>query len=273
MKLFISTLILCAAPLYSALAASPCQFTVGVVPQFEQRKIIKTWQPILKTLEEKTGCSYNLKGTQTIAEFEAAFNKGEYDIAYMNPYHAIMAHDSQGYVPIARSGAKQLKGILTVHKDSGITKIEQLQGATIAFPSPNALGASLLMRAELKRKHGIDITPLYVETHSSVYLHTAKKLTKAGGGVMRTLDEQRPSLQNKLNIIYTTTPVSAHPLVVHPRIEADMQKTLQKAWFEMATENIAVFDGVPMKQPVTATIDDYVFLRTLDLHDFVGGTH
>ncbi len=250
--------------------AAPCQLTVGVVPQFEQRKIINVWNPILAMLSEKTGCVFELKGTQTILEFERQFKHGAYDMAYMNPYHAVMANDAQGYLPMVRSGAKQLKGILTVHKDSGISDVGQLQGETIAFPSPNALGASLLMRAELKRKHGLDIIPFYVKTHSSTYLHVAKHLTKAGGGVMRTLNEQKPSLQNKLSIIYTTTPVPAHPLVVHPRVDETTRTIIQTSWLSMAADNANVFNGVPMNAPIATSMVDYDPLRALGLADFVG---
>jgi len=35
-------------------------------------------------------------GAPTIPAFEVAFQGGEYDIAYMNPYHGVMAEQAQG---------------------------------------------------------------------------------------------------------------------------------------------------------------------------------
>ena len=247
-----------------------CEYSVGVVPQFEKRKIIRVWTPILKELSTRMQCQFTLSPTDTILQFEQEFKQGQFDLIYANPYHAIMAYDQQGYTPIIRSGSKKLEGILIVHKDSGITDLSQLQNAKIAFPSPNALGASLLMRAELKRKYGLTVHPVYVKTHSSVYLHVAKKLALAGGGVMRTLRKQKPALQSKLNILYKTTPVPAHPLAIHPRVDAFVSGEIQRHWLQMESYNPGIYDGIPMKGAITSSIKDYHILRELGLESFVG---
>ena len=113
--------------------------------------------------------------------FEQNLKVGLYDIAYMNPYHHIIANKEQGYDAVMRSGAKKLKGIVVVHKDERKESLNDLKKAQVAFPSPNALGASLLVRSKFKRE-GIKISPKYVKTHKSVYIHVAKKLILAGGG-------------------------------------------------------------------------------------------
>jgi len=250
--------------------SSECALKVGVVPQFEQRKLLAIWDPILTRLQEKTGCSYRLVGSKSISEFEDKFLAGEFDLAYMNPYHSIMAYDAQGYAPLARSGQKKLLGILVVRDDSPIMNIKELDGKEIAFPSPNALGASLLMRAELALKHDIKIQPRYVKTHSSVYLHVVKKLTVAGGGVGRTLREQKDMIKDKLRVLYKTTPVNAHPLVVHPRVSSEKQREIQLAFLALGQESPEMVNLIPMKSPIEATFDDYADLRAMQLETFVG---
>lgn len=247
-----------------------CHFKVGVVPQFEQRRIFEVWSSILDEIEEKTECKFELIGSKTILEFEKSFQEGVYDFAYMNPYHAVMAKKAQGYEPIVRSGSKKLKGILVVKKDSPIQNVNELKDKELAFPSPNALGASLLMRAELATKHDTPVQPKYVKTHSSVYLHVAKGLTIAGGGVGRTLAEQPDHIKNSLRVLYTTTPVHAHPLVAHPRVGEDYSKKLQSAWLALAEEQKMLFDGVPMKESIATSYDDYVGLEDFGLENFVG---
>ena len=44
----------------------------------------------------------------------------------MNPWHAVIAFETQGYVPIVKDGANSLKGILIVKADSQISEINQL---------------------------------------------------------------------------------------------------------------------------------------------------
>lgn len=252
------------------ISSDKCTIKVGVVPQFEQRRLLATWQPILDKLQEKTGCDFHLSGNKHISEFEENFKAGLYDMAYMNPYHAVMANKEQEYIPIIRSGAKKLLGILVVQKDSPIQHVSELNGQEIAFPSPNALGASLLMRAELAKKHGLDITPRYVKTHSSVYLHVLKGLTKAGGGVGRTLKEQDSRIKDKLRILYKTQQVYAHPLVIHPRIEATIRKKIQATFITIGKNNPELVAKIPMKQPVATNMQDYDNLKKMGLDDFEG---
>ena len=74
-------------------------YRVGVVPQFDVRKIRKIWQPILNELQAETGYQFVLNGSPTIPKFEKEFNQGQFDFAYMNPYHMLIANKSQGYIP------------------------------------------------------------------------------------------------------------------------------------------------------------------------------
>lgn len=250
-------------------AKESCELKFGAVPQFEQRKLLQIWAPIISRVEEKTNCKVEIVGSKNIQTFEANFKSGLYDLVYMNPYHLIMAHKAQGYEPLVRSGAKSLKGILVVHKDfSG--DHSALNEQTIAFPSPNALGASLLMRAEMAQKLKLNIQPRYVKTHSSVYLHVAKGLLPAGGGVMRTLKQQPKMIQDMVKIIYTTTPVPAHPIAVHGRLSASHKGSLQKALLEIAKEQPELFDKIPMKKAISTKLMDYELLKQMNLEKFEG---
>lgn len=252
------------------LMTSAAEYRVGVVPQFEAQRLNKVWLPILDELGKRTGDSFVLVTSKSIPEFEKAFQRGDFDIAYMNPWHAVVAYQAQQYLPIVKDGDRKLKGILVVHKDSGITDVKQLDGAEISFPAPNALGASLLMRADLKQLHGIDIIPKYVQTHSSVYLNVALQSTKAGGGVKRTLKEQMPALQNKLTVLYETRAVNPHPIVVHPRVPADATLRISAALLAMtsAVDAQQLLSEIPMRRAVAANIDEYLPLIGWGLNDF-----
>ncbi len=249
---------------------APRECSVGIVPQFEQRRLFTVWRPIMEKLSASTHCTFTLIGSSNISEFEEVFLNGGYDFVYFNPYHAVMAYKAQGYVPLVRSGAKKLKGILVVPKDSPIMDVAKLDGQTLAFPSPNALGASLMMRAELATDHGLNITPLYVKTHSSTYLHVAKGLNAAGGGVMRTFKEQPDHIRERLRVLYTTKEVYAHPFAVHPRIPEALQQQVQQAWLALAKEEPALFDAIPMQNSVATSLKDYKPLMDMGLEAFVG---
>ena len=245
-------------------------YIVGVVPQFATQIISSTWEPLLEELAAKTGDTFELVIETDITQFEVAFERGDYDIAYMNPWHAVIAFETQGYVPIVKDGANSLKGILIVKADSEISEVSQLDNAEIAFPSPNALSASLLMRTELATLHGLTVTPLYVRTHPSVYLNVALGKSLAGGGVLRTLRAQPQSLQDQVKIIYETREVSPHPIVAHRSISAEARLKIANALLEIAAEpeGVALFAGIPMQQPTSAKLEEYLALRDWRLLEF-----
>ncbi|MEK9775021.1 MAG: PhnD/SsuA/transferrin family substrate-binding protein, partial [Quisquiliibacterium sp.] len=83
-------------------AVAQVRYTFGVVPQFDARKVVEIWGPILKELEKRTGFDFELVGSPKIPQFEIEFEQGRYDFAYMNPYHALIAGRTQKYLPLVR---------------------------------------------------------------------------------------------------------------------------------------------------------------------------
>ncbi len=233
-------------------------YTFGIVPQFEQRKLYSRWKPIIEELEKRTGLTFRIATALTIPEFEKEFAKGNFDFAYMNPYHLLKANKAQGYIPILRC-SDPIKGILVVKKDSQIKELSELNGKTIAFPSPNALGASLLMRADLERLYNVKFSPLYVKTHSSVYIHAATGLTDAGGGIDKTLQEQEQTVRDALRILYTTRPMPSHPISTHPRVPREHANKVQRAMIEMnnTKEGNELLSKIPINEPIPTTFEDY----------------
>lgn len=237
-------------------------YTFAVVPQFEQRKLFAIWKPIVDELERRTGISLKLVATLTIKEFERELEEGNFDFVYANPYHILRVSTSQGYIPLVRDGTP-LRGILVVRKDSPIRNPSELNGKPVAFPSPNAIGASLLMRADLARLYHATTVPLYVKTHSSVYLHVVNGLADAGGGVEKTLHEQDAPVRDALKVLYTTRDMPSHPIAAHPRMPREARETVRRALLEMGAsrEGQALLVKVPMQQAVSASLEDYTTMR------------
>lgn len=248
-------------------------YSFGVVPQFEPRKLASIWVPILKELEARTGLKFKMVGSPKIPEFEVSFQAGEFDFAYMNPYHAMLASGQQGYLPLNRDHGRKLFGVLVVKKDSPIKDIKELEGKTISFPAPNALGASLLMRADLAKIAGIKIKPLYVHTHSSVYLNVVFGKTVAGGGVMGSLKGQNQDVRDALRVLYKTREMAPHPVTAHPRVPPEHMELVRKAFLDMGRteQGAALLAKVPFKKIGPAGPDEYAELKTWGLEEFYVG--
>jgi len=266
----VSLLMIATLVLFSSLALAESDkksYTFGVVPQFDARRIHSIWQPILDELQQRTGLKFSLQGASSIPVFEQEFAKGDFDFAYMNPYHILVANQKQGYVPLVRDIARKLYGIVVVRKDSPVHKVEDLNNKQVAFPAPNALGASLLPRSAFINTFHIDIKPKYVRTHTSVYLNVVMGEVAAGGGVQKTLSQQRPEVRDALRVLYETPRVSPHPVSVHSRVDKKIRLQVKQAFLDMglAEEGKTLLAKIPMKKIGSAEMDDYTPLAKLDL--------
>lgn len=260
-------LIACLISIHPAIAKESYSF--AVVPQFEQRKLFATWKPIVDALQQRTGLKLNLVATLSIGDFERELSRGKFDFVYANPYHIVREGSRQGYIPLVRDPSP-LRGILVVRKDSPITSPAELDGAEMAIPSYNALGASLLLRADLEQLFKVRIVPVNVMTHSSVYLEVANGLLPAGGGVEKTLHEQAPAVQQLLRVLYTTREMPSHPISAHPSVPIKVRLAVQNALLEMSRDPAGkrLLQHVPMSDIIPTSLADYAPMRKWGLEKY-----
>jgi phosphonate transport system substrate-binding protein len=252
-----------------ATAAQTLSFSV--VPQYPARQVFADWTPLLKKVGDMAGVEFKLNFYDSIPLFEAGFSAGQPDLAYMNPYHMVMAHKAAGYVPIIRDDKARLSGVLVVRKDSPIKKLADLEGKTVAFPAPNAFGASLYMRALLARQAKVNINAVYVKTHPNVYRHVLLGQAAAGGGVERTFNDEREEVKSQLRILFSTPAVFAHPIAVHPRLSPALAEKIQQAFVSLAQDpaHANLFKAVLIPKAVKASLNEYAPLEQLSLESFV----
>ena len=264
--------VLCSLLFSLGLGTSAAQtLSFAVVPQFPPEEIFRDWTPVLEAISKLSGLDFKLKTYASIPDFEAAVLNGEPDVVYMNPYHVVMAKKAAGYTPILRNDAKRLTGILVVRRDSALTRVKQLDGATLAFPSPNAFGASLYMRALLTNEQKIHFTPVFVTTHSNVFRYVISGRAQAGGSIRSALAQETPELQAQLRVVYETPSVYSHPIATHPRVKAEVRRALQQAFLKLG-ENPAYAEqlkNIQIPKPVAADYKEYAPLEKLGLEHFV----
>ncbi len=247
-------------------------FTLSVVPQFTPVDIGLRWKPLLERLEAETGYGFQLRLFDKTPRFEADFLSGAPDLIYLNPYHMLLAAKSHGYIPLVR-GENQQNGILVVNSKGPINHPRDLNGRKIAFPAPNAFGASLYMRALLK-EHGIDFTAAYVGTHQNVYRHVVIGDAAAGGGIKTTLEKESAALQSRLRVIYTTPGVASHPIAAHPRLPQPVRERIVAALIRIDSEaegRKLLADVELDKIAIANFVRDYQPLENLKLDSYAAG--
>lgn len=255
-----------AMALSPARAATERVFTFGVVPQQSATELAKSWVPLLAQLSKTSGVKLRFATAPDIPTFEKRLAAGEYDFAYMNPYHYAVFNKHPGYAAFAREKARRLKGIVVVRKDSSIMDIAALRGQTIAFPAPAAFAATVLVQAEFARL-AIDIKPRYVSSHDSVYLGVARGLFPAGGGVVRTLDNIDAAVRDQLRVLWTSQEYMSHPFAAHPRVPVATIRKVSRAMLALHedAEGAETLKGIGFKAIEAGQDRDWNDVRALNI--------
>ncbi|ABG40058.1 phosphonate ABC transporter, periplasmic phosphonate-binding protein [Paraglaciecola sp. T6c] len=216
----------CALTTLPALAAekqSQQALTFAVVPQQSAKKLAKLWTPLLKEISATSGVELVFTTAPNIPIFEQRLERGEYDFAYMNPYHFTVFNQTAGYHALAKQRNKSIQGIIVVKQDSPITTLQQLENLTLAFPAPAAFAATLLPKADLQAQN-ILIESRYVSSHDSVYLAVARGLLPAGGGIMRTFNNAPEQVRDSLRVLWKTKAHTPHAIASHMSVPLEVRE-------------------------------------------------
>jgi len=254
-----------------AFAVESKPLVLSVVPRLPATVTHRDWSPFVDRLAQAIHQPVELRVFNTFADFERHALSGQADLLFANPFQMVQLRRKLEFIPLVRDGAKQLSGSLVVRSADPIKSVRELDGATIAFPHPNAFGASLYMRALLEREFGIHFTPVYVTTHANVYRNVILGKVAAGGGVNITLNLEPPSVRAQLRVIYETPGVAAHPLSAHPHVSAALREQIIDAVLRMSEDDAGreILKRVTLNQPTRADYTrDYQPLERLHLDKY-----
>jgi phosphonate transport system substrate-binding protein len=250
---------------------APKTYSFFVVPQFPSTQIYNTWGPLLDRVGKSSHQCYTLEFSASIPDFEAHILKGNADFAFMNPYHLLIAHNSQGYDALLADSKEKLFGIVVVKKSSGAQSIKDLNGQKVGYPSPNAFGASLLVRSELA-KEKVQTTSLFLKTHTNVYRSVIIGDVKAGGGIYSTFEKEPIEVRDQLKIIYKTSQYNPHPIVAGKRVPGNERDMFVQSFLGLQKDAAgqAMLNAVLISTPKPVNYDDdYQLLEKLGLDKFV----
>jgi phosphonate transport system substrate-binding protein len=251
------------------LAAGPAcaeTLTFGITPLKSASKLAEEWQPLIEEIGRRAGVTLVFRTAPDIPAFGGRLAAGDYDVAYMNPYHYAVYSANPGYRAFARELDRPLTGVIIARRDRAIPSLRDLAGHTLIFPSPQAFAASMLTQAELHRQ-GIDITARYVQSHDSVLRGVANGGYIAGGTIAKMLDDAEPEIRQVLRVLARTSAYSSHPFTAHPRVSAKTVKKLRAAMLSLSQDETGreLLERIAFKGMEPASDKDYDDIRRLDM--------
>ncbi len=238
----------------------------GVGPQQSASELAKRWTPFLEYLGKKSGYSIQFQTSKDIPTYQHAMKSGQFDIAYINPYHYTLFHKAAGYDVFAQEKDATLTGVVVVRKDSPYKSMADLNSKDFACPAPTALTATVMPMQKFKQLK-VNVTPNYVTSHDSVYRAVAKGLYAAGGGELRTFNNMDPEIRDQLRILWSTTSLPPFVFAAHPRVSKDAVKRIKEAMLQMDKDPAAapLLKALNFKGIAAAKDADYNVVRKMNI--------
>ena len=200
-------------------ADGPYEF--GVFPHLPLAKIQEYFEPIEADFEAKLGRPVRLSSKPTYSSFKEALRKETYDIAFVQPFDYVEAHDKHGYLPLARR-AVQLEAVILVRPDSPLKSLKDLKGKTIANPPVEAAVSHLTSLAlrdaginpatGVKRDHGKS----HFTCMQAVLIGDADACGTAEQAMMHFQREKQ--MTTRFRVLHRTPPIAHALFVVHKRV-------------------------------------------------------
>lgn len=245
-------------------AARPVAYQLGVFPHLAAGQIENMFAPIAQDFSKALGRPVVLKTKPSFEDFMRELDNQTYDIAFVQPFDYVWAHDRHGYVPLARRG-EPLAGLIVVKPESPLRSLAQLKGRKIGMP-PEVAAVSHLAKMALLQA-GIDprkdVKVLYYKAHDSCL----QQLLIGEIDACSTGAYPLRFFENKWNvnfrILAETQSISHSLFIVHPRVSAKDREIIKKtilSWDKTQAGRLLLERG-ELKPFVAVTDEEYGEVR------------
>lgn len=153
------------------------------VPSMETQKLLLDAKDLTAALEEATGYDFEVEVPPSYAVVIAALDSNKADVAWLPTYAYVLAHDMYDVevaLQVVRDGEKRYRGMFVTRADSGITKLEDIAGKTIAYTDPASTSGYIYPSAMLAAKGIEPSEPLWSAGHPTAMLNVYNRRADVG---------------------------------------------------------------------------------------------
>jgi phosphonate transport system substrate-binding protein len=230
-RLLIALLVLGAAG--PAHAAKGTAFTLAVIPSSPPVSMHTQWMPFAELLARETGFDFRLKLYENMAEFERDIWGGGPDFIFSSPIQLMVAHKSNGYVPLLR-GEKMVAIGLFVRKDSTIKSVGDLAGKKIAFVGNKNICSVYIRHLLANNNQPLSYITEYSGSTRNVVINVLLGKSDAGAIFIPELAREPEQTRMQLRELMVTPQTAPHPLSAHPRVPRAAREAVKQATFDLA---------------------------------------
>lgn len=232
-------------------------------------------------LEKTTGYKFNVQVPQSYVAVVEAFGTKRADVAAINTFGYIMAHQKYGAearMTVIRHGSSEYQSQFLARADGPIKSLKDLHGRKVAFVDPASASGYLLPLKSLKDR---DIKPketVFAMKHDSVISMIYQGQVDAGAtfysppskegieDARRLVKTQYPDVEEKIKIVELSDAIPNDPIIFRQDMPEEMKTKIIDAFlsFIATDEGKAAFKEIySVDELKKATDKDYDEVRAM----------
>lgn len=253
-------------------------------PSVDAEKITLSAKPLLQFLERETGYYFETAIPTSYIAVVEAFGTDRADIAIINSFSYLLAHEKYGanaVLRVIRTGKQAYyRGQIIVRTDSGIEKLEDLNGKSIAYVDASSASGYILPNNLLKKKGIKPARETFAMKHDNVVTMVYQRQVDVGAtfyspshpitgeplDARSRVKKQYPDVFEKIKILALTDSLPNDPVVFRKGMSSIMVERIKNALLKFANseEGKHVLPEIySMEGLIEASDSDYDLLRKL----------
>lgn len=239
-------------------------YQLGVFPHFAAGQLETMFGPIAIDFSKALGRPVSLKTKPSFEAFMGELDKQVYDIAFVQPFDYVWAHDKHGYIPLARRG-ESLVGLIVVKTGSPLHSLRELKGKKVGLP-PEVAAVSHLTKMTLlqaKLNPETDTALQYYKAHDSCLQQLMIGEVDACSTAAYPLRYFEKKRNIKFRVLAETQSISHALFIVHPRLSENERNVVRKtilSWAQTDSGKELLANG-ELKPFIAVTDAEYDVVR------------
>jgi phosphonate transport system substrate-binding protein len=253
-------------------------------PSVDAKRITTNAKQLVEFLEKETGYYFTTAVPASFIAVVEAFGTKKADIAGLNTFSYLMAHEKYGaeaLLRIVRDGNEtSYKGQFITRFDSGIDSIPDINGRSFAFVDPSSTSGFILPSALMQRRGIKPSETVFAMRHDNVVIMVYQKQVDAGatyyapphpetGEILDArmrVQQQFPDVEGKVKIIGFTEDIPNDPWVFRKDLEHEMKEKVIDALLKFVSTEYgqkAMYEIYDIVGLIPTKDSDYDVLRNM----------
>lgn len=215
------------------------------VPSVDAKVLEGNAEAFKSYLEKQTGYKFEISVPQSYIAVVEAFGTKRADVAAINTFGYIKAHEKYGAearLTVIRHGLATYQSQFIAKADSGIKSLEDLNGKKLAFVDPASASGYLLPMKTLKEKKITPKETVFAMKHDSVVSMIYQGQVDAGAtfysppspqgieDARRLVVTQYPDVEKKIKIVDLSEAIPNDPIIFRKEMPEEMKTKITDAF-------------------------------------------